>query len=631
MAIIKEQLLSTIYNPDDLRKLSPEQLPQICTELRQFLIDELSCNPGHFASSLGTVELTVALHYVFKTPYDRIVWDVGHQAYSHKILTERRDKFFTNRKFKGLSGFPSPFESKYDTFTAGHASNSISAALGMSVAANLKGENDRKVIAVIGDAAISGGLAFEGLNNASINPNNLLIILNDNDMAIDHNVGALNQYLVNITTSPSYNKLRYDIYRTLVRLKLISAEHRGAILRFNNSIKALISKHQNIFEGLNIRYCGPIDGHDVNYIIRVLNDIKEMSGPKLLHLKTIKGKGYAPAEKAATVWHAPGKFNKITGERFIVKDNNLPPLFQEVFGRTLVELARENKKIVGITPAMPTGCSMTYMMSEFPDRTFDVGIAEEHAVTFSGGLAKEGLIPFCNIYSTFMQRAFDEIIHDVAIQNLHVVFCLDRAGLVGEDGVTHHGAFDLSYLRCIPNMTIASPMNEHYLRHLMYTAQAKETGVFAIRYPRGRGSLVNWHCTPMILEIGKGRKLSDGEDIALISIGPIGVSAQKAIIRARQQGVSVAHYDMIFLKPIDEELLHEIGKKYSRIVTVEDGSIKGGLGMAVIEFMADNGYVPRIKRIGIPDQFIEHGTIPELYKLCGMDEDNIVSLLTSVW
>ena len=631
MAIIKEQLLSTIYNPDDLRKLSPEQLPQICTELRQFLIDELSCNPGHFASSLGTVELTVALHYVFKTPYDRIVWDVGHQAYSHKILTERRDKFFTNRKFKGLSGFPSPFESKYDTFTAGHASNSISAALGMSVAANLKGENDRKVIAVIGDAAISGGLAFEGLNNASINPNNLLIILNDNDMAIDHNVGALNQYLVNITTSPSYNKLRYDIYRTLVKLKLISAEHRGAILRFNNSIKALISKHQNIFEGLNIRYFGPIDGHDVNYIIRVLNDIKEMSGPKLLHLKTIKGKGYAPAEKAATVWHAPGKFNKITGERLIVKDNNLPPLFQEVFGRTLVELAKENKKIVGITPAMPTGCSMTYMMSEFPDRTFDVGIAEEHAVTFSGGLAKEGLIPFCNIYSTFMQRAFDEIIHDVAIQNLHVIFCLDRAGLVGEDGVTHHGAFDLSYLRCIPNMTIASPMNEHYLRHLMYTAQAKETGAFAIRYPRGRGSLVNWHCTPVILEIGKGRKISDGEDIALISIGPIGVSAQKAIIRARQQGVSVAHYDMIFLKPIDEELLHEIGKKYSRIVTVEDGSIKGGLGMAVIEFMADNGYVPRIKRIGIPDQFIEHGTIPELYKLCGMDEDNIVSLLTSVW
>lgn len=631
MAIIKEQLLSTIYNPDDLRKLSPEQLPQICTELRQFLIDELSCNPGHFASSLGTVELTVALHYVFKTPYDRIVWDVGHQAYSHKILTERRDKFFTNRKFKGLSGFPSPFESKYDTFTAGHASNSISAALGMSVAANLKGENDRKVIAVIGDAAISGGLAFEGLNNASINPNNLLIILNDNDMAIDHNVGALNQYLVNITTSPSYNKLRYDIYRTLVKLKLISAEHRGAILRFNNSIKALISKHQNIFEGLNIRYFGPIDGHDVNYIIRILNDIKEMSGPKLLHLKTIKGKGYAPAEKAATVWHAPGKFNKITGERFIVKDNNLPPLFQEVFGRTLVELARENKKIVGITPAMPTGCSMTYMMSEFPDRTFDVGIAEEHAVTFSGGLAKEGLIPFCNIYSTFMQRAFDEIIHDVAIQNLHVIFCLDRAGLVGEDGVTHHGAFDLSYLRCIPNMTIASPMNEHYLRHLMYTAQAKETGAFAIRYPRGRGSLVNWHCTPVILEIGKGRKISDGEDIALISIGPIGVSAQKAIARAKQQGVSVAHYDMIFLKPIDEELLHEIGKKYSRIVTVEDGSIKGGLGMAVIEFMADNGYVPRIKRIGIPDQFIEHGSIPELYKLCGMDEDNIVSLLTSVW
>ena len=630
MAIIKEQLLSTIYNPDDLRKLSPEQLPQICTELRQFLIDELSCNPGHFASSLGTVELTVALHYVFKTPYDRIVWDVGHQAYSHKILTERRDKFFTNRKFKGLSGFPSPFESKYDTFTAGHASNSISAALGMSVAANLKGENDRKVIAVIGDAAISGGLAFEGLNNASINPNNLLIILNDNDMAIDHNVGALNQYLVNITTSPSYNKLRYDIYRTLVRLKLISAEHRGAILRFNNSIKALISKHQNIFEGLNIRYFGPIDGHDVNYIIRVLNDIKEMSGPKLLHLKTIKGKGYAPAEKAATVWHAPGKFNKITGERFIVKDNNLPPLFQEVFGRTLVELARENKKIVGITPAMPTGCSMTYMMSEFPDRTFDVGIAEEHAVTFSGGLAKEGLIPFCNIYSTFMQRAFDEIIHDVAIQNLHVVFCLDRAGLVGEDGVTHHGAFDLSYLRCIPNMTIASPMNEHYLRHLMYTAQAKETGVFAIRYPRGRGSLVNWHCTPMILEIGKGRKLSDGEDIALISIGPIGVSAQKAIIRARQQGVSVAHYDMIFLKPIDEELLHSIFRKFKKIITLEDGTIVGGLGSAVIEFMVDHGYSAKIVRLGISDHFVEHGSQQQLYHECGYDCESIYQTICSI-
>ena len=625
------ELLEKINKPNDIKNIDKKDYPKLAEEIREFLIDSVSKTGGHLASNLGTVDLTIALHAVLDFPKDKIVWDVGHQAYSHKILTERRDKFFTNRKFKGLSGFPSPFESKYDTFTAGHASNSISAALGMSVAANLKGENDRKVIAVIGDAAISGGLAFEGLNNASINPNNLLIILNDNDMAIDHNVGALNQYLVNITTSPSYNKLRYDIYRTLVKLKLISAEHRGAILRFNNSIKALISKHQNIFEGLNIRYFGPIDGHDVNYIIRVLNDIKEMSGPKLLHLKTIKGKGYAPAEKAATVWHAPGKFNKITGERFIVKDNNLPPLFQEVFGRTLVELARENKKIVGITPAMPTGCSMTYMMSEFPDRTFDVGIAEEHAVTFSGGLAKEGLIPFCNIYSTFMQRAFDEIIHDVAIQNLHVVFCLDRAGLVGEDGVTHHGAFDLSYLRCIPNMTIASPMNEHYLRHLMYTAQAKETGVFAIRYPRGRGSLVNWHCTPMILEIGKGRKLSDGEDIALISIGPIGVSAQKAIIRARRQGVSVAHYDMIFLKPIDEELLHEIGKKYSRIVTVEDGSIKGGLGMAVIEFMADNGYVPRIKRIGIPDQFIEHGTIPELYKLCGMDEDNIVSLLTSVW
>lgn len=627
----ENDILSTLYIPADLRKLNISQLPQVCDELRKFIIEELSHNPGHFASSLGAIELTVALHYVFNTPYDRIVWDVGHQAYSHKILTGRKDLFSTNRKFKGISGFPNPKESEYDAFIAGHASNSISAALGMAVAANLKHETDQKVIAVIGDASISGGLAFEGLNNAAINPNNLLIILNDNDMAIDHNVGALNEYLIKLTTSPRYNRLRYKVYLALRRLNLVTEESKGFILRFNNSLKALIGRRQNIFEGLNIRYFGPLDGHDVVTMVRVLNDIKDMTGPKLLHLRTVKGKGYAPAEKAATEWHAPGKFNIETGERLIPNSDNLPPLFQDVFGLTLLELAEKNERIVGITPAMPTGCSMTYMMNKYPHRTFDVGIAEEHAVTFSGGLAKEGLIPFCNIYSTFMQRAFDEVIHDVAIQNLHVIFCLDRAGLVGEDGVTHHGAFDLSYMRCIPNMTIASPMNEHYLRHLMYTAQAEDTGVFTIRYPRGRGVLTDWECTPKLLEIGKGRKLKEGDDIALISIGPIGNIAAKAIEKAEEAGISIAHYDMIFLKPIDEGILHEIGRKFKRIVTVEDGSIKGGLGIAVLEFMSDNNYTPRMKRIGIPDQFIEHGTIAELYKLCKMDEENIRDILVSEW
>ena len=624
-------LLNGINTPEDLRKLSVDSLPEVCKELRQDIIKELSCNPGHFAASLGVVELTVALHYVFNTPYDRIVWDVGHQAYGHKILTGRREAFATNRKFKGIRPFPSPEESEYDTFTCGHASNSISVALGMAVAAKEKGENNRHVIAVIGDGSMSGGLAFEGLNNTSSTPNDMLIILNDNNMSIDRSVGGMKQYLLNLTTTNRYNRIRFKLSQLFSKWGILNEQRRKSLIRFNNSLKSMLSQQQNIFEGMNIRYFGPFDGHDVKNLIRVLRDIKDMKGPKILHLHTVKGKGFKPAEKAATIWHAPGKFDPATGERIITDTHGMPPLFQDVFGYTLLELAKQNNKIVGVTPAMPTGCSMNILMKEMPDRAFDVGIAEGHAVTFSGGMAKEGLLPFCNIYSSFMQRAYDNVIHDVAIQKLNVVFCLDRAGLVGEDGVTHHGAFDLSYLRCIPNMTIASPMNEHYLRHLMYTAQAKETGVFAIRYPRGRGSLVNWHCTPMILEIGKGRKLSDGEDIALISIGPIGVSAQKAIIRARRQGVSVAHYDMIFLKPIDEELLHEIGKKYSRIVTVEDGSIKGGLGMAVIEFMADNGYVPRIKRIGIPDQFIEHGTIPELYKLCGMDEDNIVSLLTSVW
>lgn len=579
---------------------------------------------------MGAVELTVALHYVFNTPYDRIVWDVGHQAYGHKILTGRRDLFHTNRKLNGLSGFPLPSESEYDAFVAGHASNSISAALGMATATQLQDEQQRQVIAVIGDASIAGGLAFEGLNNASIIPNNMLIILNDNDMAIDHNVGGLNNYLVDITTSKGYNKLRYDVYRTLRRLKLIDEAHRGTILRFNNSLKALLSKQQNIFEGLNIRYFGPIDGHDIGYIIRVLNDIKDMTGPKILHLCTIKGKGYEPAEKEATTWHAPGKFNKDTGERVKSDESSLPPRFQDVFGKTLVELADKNDKIVAITPAMPTGSSMIYMMEAHPTRSFDVGISEEHAVTFAAGLAKEGLIPFCSIYSTFLQRAFDQVIHDVAIQNLPVIFCIDRAGLVGEDGVTHHGNFDLSYLRCIPNMNIASPMDEHFLQHLMYSAQKKLSGPIAIRYPRGRGNMTDWHCTPQLLEYGKGRKLRDGNDVAILTLGPIGTSVAHVIEKANLQGISAAHYDMIFLKPIDEDILHEVGKNYKRVITVEDGSIKGGLGMAVIEFMNDNGYMVSVKRIGIPDEFIGHGTVDELYKLCGMDEDSILNTILSI-
>lgn len=617
-----KNILQTINSPADLKKLEIAQLPELCREIREYMVDVLSHNPGHLASSLGAVEFTVALHYVFNTPYDKIVWDVGHQAYAHKILTGRRDLFPTLRKFGGLSGFPSPSESEYDAFIAGHASNSISAALGMSVAASLKNE-DRKVIAVIGDGAISGGLAFEGLNNAASDPNDLLIILNDNDMAIDHNVGSLNQYLVHITTSPKYNKLRYNMYMRMRKYGLMDEKHRGQILRFGNSLKSLISRQQNIFEGLNIRYFGPIDGHDTAYIVRVLRDIKEMKGPKLLHLRTVKGKGYTPAEKDAVVWHAPGKFNKETGERIKSSIQDGIPLYQDVFGETLVELAEKNDAIIGITPAMPTGCSMTKMAERFPSRTFDVGIAEEHAVTFSGGLAKEGMLPYCNIYSTFMQRAFDEVIHDVAIQNLHVVFCLDRAGLVGEDGMTHHGSLDLAYMRCIPNMTISAPMDEHYLQHLMYTAQETPTGPFAIRYPRGRGHHCDWKCTPKKLEIGKGRKLLDGTDIALISIGDIGNAALSAAEKAEKAGIKVALYDMIFLKPIDEEILHHIGKNFDKIITLEDGTVSGGLGSAVAEFMTGNGYKPRIRRIGIPDTFVPHGKPEELTKLCKTDAESI--------
>ncbi|MDM8268737.1 1-deoxy-D-xylulose-5-phosphate synthase [Barnesiella viscericola] len=622
------ELLKQINFPADLRKLPVEKLPEVCAEIRRFLIGSLAHNPGHFGSSMGAVELTVALHYVFDTPYDRIVWDVGHQAYGHKILTGRRERFDTCRKLNGLSGFPNPAESEYDAFIAGHASNSISAALGMAIATRLKHEEkERKVIAVIGDASIAGGLAFEGLNNASINPNNLLIILNDNDMAIDHNVGGLNEYLVNITTSRGYNKLRYDAYRTLRKLNLIDEEHRGAILRFNNSLKSLITKQQNIFEGLDIRYFGPIDGHNVINIVNKLNDIKDMTGPKILHLCTIKGKGYAPAEKEPTIWHAPGCFDPATGQRKSEPEGNKPPKFQDVFGHTLVELAEQNDKITVITPAMPTGSSSCFMMERFPQRSFDVGISEEHAVTFAAGLAKEGLQPFCSIYSTFLQRAFDEVIHDVAIQKLPVTFCIDRAGLVGEDGVTHHGVFDLCYLRCIPNMTIAAPMDEHYLRHLMYTAQLRNNSPFAIRYPRGCGSQVDWRCPMHELPVGKGRQLCEGDDIAVLSVGPIGVDALHAVQRAREAGVKAALYDMIFVKPLDEEILHEVGKKYKRVITLEDGSITGGFGSAVLEFMADNGYTPRIKRMGIPDRFIAQGSVKELHRLCGIDEESIYATL----
>ncbi len=615
-------LLKNIDYPEDLRKLDISALEQICAELRQYIIEVLADNPGHFASSLGTVELTVALHYVFNTPYDRIVWDVGHQAYGHKILTGRRDFFKTLRKFKGISGFPNPNESEYDAFIAGHASTAISAALGMAIASSLKHEN-RKVIAVMGDGSMTGGLAFEGLNNASSDPNNLLIILNDNNMAIDNPVGGLSQYLVDITTSQTYNKLRYDIFRGLRKFNIINDDNKGIILRFNNSLKALLTKQQNIFEGFSIRYFGPIDGHDVKGLVKTLNDIKSMKGPKMLHIRTVKGKGFKPAEESATEWHAPGKFDPWTGKRFISQNLDEPQLYQDVFGHTLVEMAKTNEKIVGITPAMPSGCSMNILMKEMPERAFDVGIAESHAVTFSAGLAKEGMLPFCNIYSSFAQRSYDQIIHDAALQKLHMVLCLDRAGLVGEDGATHHGVFDLASLRCIPNLTISSPINEHDLRNLMFTASQEGAGTFIIRYPRGRGELTNWRNPFEILPVGKGKKIKDGVKTAVLSIGPIGNLVREAIRIAQEKGADPAHYDMIYLKPIDEDILHEVARNYEQIVTVENGTIKGGLGSAVLEFLSENNYLVKVKRIGVPDEFIEHGSIPELYKLCGMDVESI--------
>lgn len=623
--------LHKINSPADLKELTIEQLEDVCTDLRDFIIEQLSHNPGHFGSSLGTVELTVALHYLYNTPYDRLVWDVGHQAYSHKILTGRRDRFATNRKMGGLSGFINPEESEYDTFTVGHASTSISAALGMAVAASLRNEEDRHVVAVIGDGAMTGGLAYEGLNNACSQPNNLLIILNDNNMSIDHNVGGLQDYLVKLTTSSKYNKVRYDVYQGFRKHNLITERDKNRVLRFNNSIKALITKQQNIFEGFNIRYFGPVDGHDLPALIRILSNIKEMKGPKILHIKTVKGKGYKPAEKSATEWHAPGVFNKETGERKVKDKLNQPQLYQDVFGHTLVEMAQRNKAIVGITPAMPTGCSMIYMMKEMPNRAFDVGIAEAHAVTFSAGMAKEGMIPFCNIYSSFMQRAYDQVIHDVAIQKLKVIMCLDRAGLVGPDGPTHHGVFDLAYLRPIPNLVISAPYDEHYLRNLMHTAVYGNDGPFVIRYPRGQGQLTKWQNNPEILPIGKGRKLKDGKDVALLSIGAIGNNGAKAIEMIEQKGISVAHYDMIFLKPIDEELLHEVASLYPVVITLENGTVNGGLGSAVAEFMADHHYKDvRLHRIGISDSFVTHGSIAELQHITGIDAEGICAQIESL-
>lgn len=630
-------LLKTIQSPADLRKLSLEQLPKLCQQLREDIIEEVAVNPGHLASSLGATEITVACHYVFNTPEDRIVWDVGHQAYGHKILTGRRENFCNNRKLGGLMPFPSPYESEYDTFTCGHASNSISAALGMAVASKLTKQH-RHVVAIIGDGAMSGGLAYEGLNNVSSQPNDLLIILNDNDMSIDRAVGGMEQYLLNLDTNETYNRLRFKASQWLHAKGLLNEDRRKGLLRLNNALKSALAHQQNIFEGMNIRYFGPFDGNDVGELVRILRQLKDMKGPKLLHLHTKKGKGYEPAEKSAVVWHAPGKFDPKTGKRIIHESHNEPPKFQDVFGNTLLELARKNPRIVGVTPAMPTGCSMNIMMKDMPERTFDVGIAEAHAVTFSAGMAKDGLQPFCNIYSAFSQRAYDSIIHDMAILNLPVVLCLDRAGLVGEDGATHHGAFDMAFLRPIPNLTISSPMDEHELRRLMYTAQLPGKGSFVIRYPRGKGVLTDWECPLTEIKVGTGRRLHDGWDVAVLSIGPIGNDVEKAINiiesanspSTQEHCPSIAHYDMRFLKPLDETILQEVAERFSRIITIEDGVRDGGLGTAVTEWMSDHGHTPHITRMGMPDHFVEQGTVEQLRALCGIDIEGIKKQLTSV-
>jgi len=626
------KLLNSIETPDDLRKLKVDQLPQLCVELRNDILKELSVNPGHLASSMGVVELTVALHYVFNTPDDRLVWDVGHQAYCHKILTGRKDRFCTNRKLNGIRPFPSPKESEYDSFVCGHSSNSISAALGMAVAARKTGHDDRHVVAIIGDGAMSGGLAFEGLNNVSTTPNDMLIILNDNNMSIDRSVGGLKNCLLRLNTNTTYNKVRFKLSKWLNAKGYLNDDRRKGIIRLNNALKSAISHQQNIFEGLNIRYFGPFDGHNVVELVRILEQLKGMKGPKLLHLHTIKGHGYAPAEKEATLWHAPGKFDIDTGKLITSNENGLPPKFQTVFGETLLELAKANPRIVGVTPAMPTGCSMNILMDAMPDRAFDVGIAEGHAVTFSAGMAKDGLLPFCNIYSSFSQRAYDNVIHDVAILKLPVVLCLDRAGLVGEDGATHHGAFDMAALRPIPNLVISSPMNEHELRNMMYTAQLHADGPFVIRYPRGRGVLADWRNKFEEIEIGTGRKLKDGEDVAVLSVGPIGNTVAEAIDMAEREheGLKVAHYDMRFVKPLDETILAEAGKRFRHIITVEDGVRNGGFGSAVLEWLEDRGCETCVTRLGLPDTFVEHGTVDELRHIAGIDAGAIASAISNV-
>lgn len=619
-------LLSKIEYPDDLRKLQAEQLPQVCKELRQYIIDVVSQKGGHFGASLGVVELTVALHYVFNTPHDQLVWDVGHQAYGHKILTGRRKNFHTNRKYKGISGFPKRSESEYDTMGVGHSSTSISTALGMAVASKYKKEKNRNVIAVIGDGAMTAGMAFEALNHAGIANANLLVVLNDNCMSIDPNVGALKEYLTDITTSHTYNKVKDEVWRLLGKISKFVPNAQEIASKIENAVKTSLLKQSNLFESLKFRYFGPVDGHDVDRVTKILADLKDIPGPKILHVLTQKGKGFKFSEEGnQTVWHAPGLFNKDTGEIIkIVPKEPQPPKYQDVFGHTIVELAEMNEKIMGVTPAMPTGCSLTFMMEKMPQRAFDVGIAEQHAVTFSAGLATQGIVPFCNIYSSFMQRAYDQVVHDVAIQNLKVVFCLDRGGLAGADGPTHHGAYDLAYFRCIPNMIVSAPMNEEELRNLMYTAQLDEVkSPFSIRYPRGNGVMTEWKTPFQKIEIGKGRKIKTGDDLAILSIGHIGNIVTKAIKELEKEGISAAHYDMRFAKPIDEVLLHEVFKTHTKIITVEDGCIIGGMGSAVLEFMADNNYSAQVKRLGMPDSVIEHGEQPELYAECGYDEKAI--------
>lgn len=629
MSFKQGELLKNINSPDDLKKLKLLQLPILCNELRNFIIDIVSNKGGHFGASLGVVELTVALHYVFNAPYDQIVWDVGHQAYGHKILTGRKDKFHTNRKYKGISGFPKRSESKYDSFGVGHSSTSISAALGMAVASRLKGEKDRQHIAVIGDGAMTAGLAFEGLNNAGVEKSNLLIILNDNCMSIDPNVGALKEYLTDITSSTAYNKVKDEVWKLLGKISKFGPNAQAIVQKIENAIKSYLLKESNLFESLNLRYFGPVDGHDVTHLVSILNDLKKIQGPKILHCITTKGKGYKFAEKNQTIWHAPGLFNKDTGEIIkIVPKSPQAPKYQDVFGHTIIELAEKNPKIVGITPAMPTGSSLKFMMEAMPDRAFDVGIAEQHAVTFSAGLASQGLIPFCNIYSSFAQRAYDQIIHDVALQKLKVVFCFDRAGLVGADGPTHHGAFDLAYMRCIPNMIVSAPMNEVELRNLMYTAQLDEiNSPFSIRYPRGQGVIVNWKKAFKKIPIGKGRKIQSGEELAIISIGHVGNFVVDACKKLKEKDIYPAHYDFRFVKPLDEILLHEIFSKFKKIITIEDGCIQGGMGSAVIEFMVDNNYSSKVIRLGIPDRFIEHGSQQELYKECNYDVEAIIKIV----